>query len=547
MIKLPENLIQSLRSGDGKAYEELYGLYFERIYALSYGILQNHSDAQDAVQQTFIRVYQKLPTLKNDDAFSGWIMKIAQNESLKLLKSRKTILSLEDCTEPELSETEIDDSSIPEEALEHNETCRILHQCIETLSAEQRETVTLFYFHEMKIKEIAELMECSEATAKTRLFYARRHIADEWEKRAGAKSYKLGGVMLPVGEAFVRLLRKEIQQKKRQSETWKEILPSLYLPGSSGTMPGGVLGNTLAVKLVAGIMACVIAATCMAGFAAMGEKDDKKSGSAFGGFGTGQQKAQNSTLSPVIPTSAYDPISAMQNQQDLPVSQNYADNAVPVNGQQIETQNRSNVAPPTTAQPETQNSTQAPTTPAATQPETRNLSQDLLSSGIMQTATKNKTEDFSMFADSYQVSGVGGGLSKTMTLDADGTFLGSTCSSDDSLYYNDSNTKFQIDMYFGVFTDIKRIDEYTYSFKISHIQYTSAKGESVDIDGSGEIVYAYLPGKPLYSLPSTYAYSHYLLPFKDDDYYYRENNGLLHEKCLDFPDGFPIADMINNY
>lgn len=113
MSELPENLIQQLRSGDGKGYEKLYELYYERVYALTYGILQNSADAQDAVQQTFIRVFQKIPTLKDDTAFNGWLMKIAQNESLKLLKSRKPSISIDDCTEAELSEPNYDERMLP--------------------------------------------------------------------------------------------------------------------------------------------------------------------------------------------------------------------------------------------------------------------------------------------------------------------------------------------------------------------------------------------------------------------------------------------------
>ena len=497
MSELPENLIQQLRSGDGKGSEQLYELYYERVYALTYGILQNSADAQDAVQQTFIRVFQKIPTLKDDTAFNGWLMKIAQNESLKLLKSRKPSISIDDCTEAELSEPNYDERMLPEEALAHKETCRILHECIETLSAEQREAMTLFYFHEMKIKEIAELMDCSEATVKTRLFYARRHIADAWESHEGVRARSFNGAVLPVGEVFARLLRQETEQKRPKAAVWKGIMPSLYTSDSAGMAAGTTSGAALAVKVAAGAMACVIASACIAGFAAIGGDDDGKAGIFYGGFGQGQQEAQSATIPPEFPTYPYEPINVPRNQgmqQGNQYNNNNTFAGIPAAQQQQEVQNdQNNPAPVTSTQPTGENGYSLPENP---QQRSQNQSEEI----EPQSQTQSQTYDISMFAGRY--INVNPNFSTTeLEVDVNGAFSGKVYYNNpispshykDKEDYDDPRTFTSFSGYLGSLT---KIDEYTYSCELQwgSIDYGTVNGPGPMVEDSAPI-YAYLPGK----------------------------------------------------
>lgn len=486
MSELPENLIQQLRSGDGKGYEKLYELYYERVYALTYGILQNSADAQDAVQQTFIRVFQKIPTLKDDTAFNGWLMKIAQNESLKLLKSRKPSISIDDCTEAELSEPNYDERMLPEEALAHKETCRILHECIETLSAEQREAMTLFYFHEMKIKEIAELMDCSEATVKTRLFYARRHIADAWESHEGVRARSFNGAVLPVGEVFARLLRQATEQKRPKAAVWKGIMPSLYTSDSAGMAAGTASGAALAVKVAAGAMACVIASACIAGFAAIGGDDDGKAGIFYGGFGQGQQEAQSATIPPEFPTYPYEPINVPRNQgmqQGNQYNNNNTFAGIPAAQQQQEVQNdQNNPAPVTSTQPTGENGYSLPENP---QQRSQNQSEEI----EPQSQTQNQTDDFSLFAGNYYNS-----IEDTsFVLNADGMYK-----------WVEIRGTLESAPWEGPFTDLTKIDDYTYKFTL-HANNADLDEYWADYYKNEEFtVYAYLAGKPYETLDEYY-------------------------------------------
>lgn len=287
MVEIKQELFDELRAGKSEAYEKLYDLYYEPVYTLTYGILQNYDDAQDAVQLTFIHVFQKLSTLKNDDSFTAWLMKIANNEALMLLRKRKNIPVPDEDIELQVPEQSIDEPTLPATIAERRDTAERLRRIIEALPYEQRETLVLYYYHQQKITEIAAIMGCSESTTKSRLRYARAFVKKEvekWEKEYGEKFR--GVAMAPFGEVFVQLLQKDAKKKRRRERTWKAILPALYTTSGSAGYAAGVFttaSSSLIVKLAAGMAACVIAATGIAGIASGVENGEEKSGSFYGG------------------------------------------------------------------------------------------------------------------------------------------------------------------------------------------------------------------------------------------------------------------------
>ncbi|HBE15786.1 MAG TPA: hypothetical protein DCY72_06035, partial [Ruminococcaceae bacterium] len=122
MVEIKQELFDELRAGKSEAYKKLYDLYYEPVYTLTYGILQNYDDAQDAVQLTFIHVFQKLSTLKNDGSFTAWLMKIANNEALMLLRKRKNIPVPDEDIELQVPEQSIDEPTLPATMAERRDT-----------------------------------------------------------------------------------------------------------------------------------------------------------------------------------------------------------------------------------------------------------------------------------------------------------------------------------------------------------------------------------------------------------------------------------------
>ncbi len=212
MEKMQSGMLDAMRKGDPVGYEQLYDRYSKRIYAMTYGMLQNHTDAEDAVQNTFIHVYEKLYTLKDYNSFDSWLEKIAYNEALLLIRKRKKMTLFNDDLEAKVTDQIQDELMLPEEIAERRDTAEKIRSIIAELPEAQRQTLVLFYYNNLKIKQIAEVMNCGENTVKSRLYYARRSIGkavDDLEKR-GEKLHS--GAVLPFGELFARLLLEDAER-----------------------------------------------------------------------------------------------------------------------------------------------------------------------------------------------------------------------------------------------------------------------------------------------------------------------------------------------
>lgn len=212
MEKMQSGMLDAMRKGDPVGYEQLYDRYSKRIYAMTYGMLQNHTEAEDAVQNTFIHVYEKLYTLKDYNSFDSWLEKIAYNEALLLIRKRKKMTLFNDDLEAKVTDQIQDELMLPEEIAERRDTAEKIRSIIAELPEAQRQTLVLFYYNNLKIKQIAKVMNCGENTVKSRLYYARRSIGkavDDLEKR-GEKLHS--GAALPFGELFARLLLEDAER-----------------------------------------------------------------------------------------------------------------------------------------------------------------------------------------------------------------------------------------------------------------------------------------------------------------------------------------------
>ena len=298
MKEVSQKLIDELRAGKSEAYAQLYELYYEPVYVLTYGILQNHADAEDAVQQTFIRVYRKLPTLKNDDAFSVWLMKIANNEALMLLRKRRPEADWDETAENIVLDQDQGEWMLPHILAERRDTAEELRRIIARLPEKQRETLVLHYFHDLKVKEIAEVMECTESAVKSRLRYARSFVSREVEELERKQGERLRfGAMAPFGEVITHLLRKTAQKKRRKAVVWKRITPAVYDGSAFLSTAAATTKTGIAVKIAAGAAVLFVAATGIVGIAGGfgGNGGEEKGGSFYGGSGQQQEQGYKTT------------------------------------------------------------------------------------------------------------------------------------------------------------------------------------------------------------------------------------------------------------
>ena len=135
------------------------------MYRLSYSILKNEEDAQDAVQEAIYNAYKNLETLKDKRKFKSWIYKIVTNTSFEILRNKKNYIDIEQ-------------ENIPAEKIDID-TNLTLWKAVQGLEQPYRTTITLFYYEDMSIKEISEITGSKVDAIKKQLSRGRDKIKEE--------------------------------------------------------------------------------------------------------------------------------------------------------------------------------------------------------------------------------------------------------------------------------------------------------------------------------------------------------------------------------
>ncbi len=172
-------LISRAREGDKNAQSKLVQLWYKRIYNYSYKFFFDHDLAMEASQKTFISMHRNIAALQDVGKFKSWLYTIAVNycrEELRKNKSNKA-MSLHDLRPGEGEESyrweeSSNPSENPEKQLQHAELSDLLQKCLGELSHEQREVVVMKEYEGLKFREIAEVLNISENTVKSRMYYA---------------------------------------------------------------------------------------------------------------------------------------------------------------------------------------------------------------------------------------------------------------------------------------------------------------------------------------------------------------------------------------
>ncbi len=183
-----ENLVNRIKQNDNSAIMEFYNKFYKEVYYVCYKITENEKDAEDVAQETLIKAIDKIDTLKNPEGLSSWLRTIANNLSINYLKKNRKfdiVDNSEDMGEEVFEENRVAQKT-PEDIVADKEVTDILTNMINKLPREQRITIFMFYYEELSVKEIAEIMECSEATVRSRINYARKALrkqVDELENK----------------------------------------------------------------------------------------------------------------------------------------------------------------------------------------------------------------------------------------------------------------------------------------------------------------------------------------------------------------------------
>lgn len=175
-------LIRLLRMQDESAFNELYDRYHKLVYYIAYQITRCEADAEEIKQEVFLKVLRYAIDIKNSNRFKYWLVSITHNECKRLFRSNKD-KAMDDAKLDQLNvQTEKRREFLPEANMHYRSDMEILQACMLRLSDEQREVISLKYFAQMSIDEIAQLLNVPNGTVKSRLANSKKLLRADVEE-----------------------------------------------------------------------------------------------------------------------------------------------------------------------------------------------------------------------------------------------------------------------------------------------------------------------------------------------------------------------------
>jgi RNA polymerase sigma-70 factor (ECF subfamily) len=178
-----DDFVSQLMAGNRHSFTELVDRTSGRIYNLGLRMLGNSQDAEDMLQETYIKAFKALPRFENRSTITTWLFRIAVNEALMILRKRKNVVQIDETAEEEEDgerELEIVDwCCLPENEFLSAETIVMLTEAAEKLSPALRMVFILRDVQGFSTQETAEILQISEDSVKTRLVRARLKLREE--------------------------------------------------------------------------------------------------------------------------------------------------------------------------------------------------------------------------------------------------------------------------------------------------------------------------------------------------------------------------------
>lgn len=175
--------VERLISGDRQAFTALVDLTSPKIYSLGLHMLNSEQDAEDVLQETYIKAFKALPNFEGRSSILTWLYRIASNEALMILRKRKnagTVMELENNTDERDEPIEIVDwRGLPESELLSTETRAKMQDAVDHLSPALRMVFVLRDIQGLSGKETADILKVNENAVKTRLVRARLKLREE--------------------------------------------------------------------------------------------------------------------------------------------------------------------------------------------------------------------------------------------------------------------------------------------------------------------------------------------------------------------------------
>jgi RNA polymerase sigma-70 factor, ECF subfamily len=168
-----EMLVKRIANGDQLAMRLLFARHQVRLYRWLVRLVRDEALAEDLLSEVFLDVWRQAVSFEGRSSVSTWLLAIARYKALSALR-RRSDMQLDD----EIAAAIPDPADNPERALQNAERTELLRRSLARLSPEHGEVIDLVYYHGKSVKEVAQIAGVAEATVKTRMFYARRKLAE---------------------------------------------------------------------------------------------------------------------------------------------------------------------------------------------------------------------------------------------------------------------------------------------------------------------------------------------------------------------------------
>ena len=165
-------LIKAIASGNRSAMRTLYLRHNARVFRFISRLVADRGLAEDLVSDVFVEIWSKAASYEGRSQVSTWLLAIARFKALSALARRREVLG----QEPAMELVE-DTADTPEETVLKEDRTAQLRRCLAQMSREHREVIDLVYYHDKSVEEVAEIIRAPKNTVKTRMFYARKRLA----------------------------------------------------------------------------------------------------------------------------------------------------------------------------------------------------------------------------------------------------------------------------------------------------------------------------------------------------------------------------------
>lgn len=261
------SLVEKAQTGDPEAVQELFTACYDEVYYFALKTVKDPDLACDITQESFLEVINTLQNLQHPEAFKAWLRQITYHQCTRHFRQTKEVQVEEDEDGNSIFDTLTDESegAVPAEVYEKEEFRQTILQMVDSLSAEQRAAVMLYYFDELSVEEVARVQGVSTGTVKSRLNYARKALkksVEDYEKKNNIKLHSLAPLPL-----LLLVLRATAQKMPAgAAAAAKSAIGSasaIGVTGKAGTVAKAVLAakKAIAIKVAAGVAAAALVTT----------------------------------------------------------------------------------------------------------------------------------------------------------------------------------------------------------------------------------------------------------------------------------------------